>query len=84
MHLVENVAIGVVAQLVERFVRNEEVAGSRPASSTEEGIFGCLTRSAAADLNLHSSPTSIRCFTHLRGFESQVCRRSSLSHCGVA
>lgn len=26
--------IGVVAQLVERFVRNEKVAGSIPASST--------------------------------------------------
>lgn len=32
--------IGVVAQLVERFVRNEKVAGSIPASSTSFfGVF---------------------------------------------
>lgn len=29
--------IGVVAQLVERFVRNEKVTGSTPASSTRRG-----------------------------------------------
>lgn len=33
--------IGVVAQLVERFVRNEKVAGSIPASSTS--FFWCLS-----------------------------------------
>lgn len=32
--------IGVVAQLVERFVRNEKVTGSTPASSTSFfGVF---------------------------------------------
>lgn len=32
--------IGVVAQLVEHFVRNEKVTGSTPASSTS---FWCLS-----------------------------------------
>lgn len=34
LRAVKRGGIGVVAQLVERFVRNEKVAGSIPASST--------------------------------------------------
>ena len=33
---------GVVAQLVERFVRNEKVAGSTPASSTKSAFCALL------------------------------------------
>lgn len=45
---------GVVAQSVERFVRNEEVAGSRPASSTVDGgVY-------AADLPLHPYHSTVR------------------------
>lgn len=36
VYLVENVVIGVVAQLVERVHGMDEVAGSSPASSTED------------------------------------------------
>ena len=38
MQVVLNKLVGVVAQLVERLVRNEKVAGSIPVGSTIPGI----------------------------------------------
>jgi hypothetical protein len=36
---IRDVSVGAVAQLGERLVRNEEVSGSIPLSSTKESMF---------------------------------------------
>ena len=49
---------GAVAQLGERLVRNEEVVGSIPISSTDS-VFGCFMRSSPARLYV-AQPRQIR------------------------